>query len=675
MKPRQCIVVLGDRPWCLSTSEQLLASVSATQICHLTAQPSSFKQPLEPQKAKSILGQEFDAIVFDGLDGVNADSLGLCLGTIRAGGALILWLNTEANNGLWLSRFLAITEQYQQRSDDFKLIRQGDALPELTIDFGAFQTYQTCEQQDAIKAIKHVVYGHRKRPLVLSADRGRGKSAALGLAAAELIIEGKQCILLTAPSLAAVEVCFEHAHRQLTGSVYSKGLISIGSAQIKFIAPDALLEEKPEAALLLVDEAAAIPVAMLSQITEHYSRVVFASTIHGYEGTGRGFSIRFQSELDKTMPGWHSLVLTTPIRWAENDLLEQFGFDALLLNASPVAEEQINKATLQNCVVENVDRRSLIGNETDLRELFGLMVLAHYRTRPSDLQMMLDRDDIHLYVIRAVGHIVATSWVVDEGPIDETLADQIYLGNRRIKGELLPQALLNHVGITSAGGLRFRRVMRIAVHPALLRQHFAARLLEKIRLDAQEDKIDVLGASFSASSDLVEFWLKTGFQFCHIGVQRDHVSSAYTVMVLQSLSSEGAVIIDHCQNSLSKYWSDYLLTRYQYLEPKLALLLTQIISPDKMTLDASDITSVESFVYGQRGYEFCQFAIRNHLIAEINQSCFRRLGAFEQQLLVMFVLQNQSPADVIKSLKLSSRASLIQQLKTALQQFLELKTS
>ncbi|MDQ7072412.1 MAG: GNAT family N-acetyltransferase [Gammaproteobacteria bacterium] len=367
------------------------------------------------------------------------------------------------------------------------------------------------DQQRAVEAIKRVVHGHRRRPLVLSADRGRGKSASLGIAAAQLLLEGKN-ILVTAPSLAIAETVFEYAKRLLPESIALAGQLSLGEATIRFIAPDALIATDSKADLVLVDEAAAIPASMLEALLQKYSRLVFATTLHGYEGTGRGFAVRFQKTLDQKTPNWHHFRMEVPIRWAENDLLEKFSFQSLLMNALPVADDLIAEANIQQCQIEIVDKNKLMADEQALTELFGLMVLAHYRTRPSDLQMLLDRDDMTIISVHYQGHIIASAWLVNEGELDTTLSQAVFEGRRRLKGHLLPQSLLAHSGILSAGSLKYQRIVRITVHPAIQYRKVGQTLLDFCIRQSIEQGFDVIGTSFALHDQLPLFWQQSAFQ-------------------------------------------------------------------------------------------------------------------------------------------------------------------
>ena len=51
-----------------------------------------------------------------------------------------------------------------------------------------------------------------------------------------------------------------------------------------------------QAELLVIDEAAAIPVTLVKQMLGPYM-VVLSSTVHGYEGTGRSLSLKLLSSL------------------------------------------------------------------------------------------------------------------------------------------------------------------------------------------------------------------------------------------------------------------------------------------------------------------------------------------------------------------------------------------
>src|SRR5690606_33136014 len=133
---------------------------------------------------------------------------------------------------------------------------------------------------------------------------------------------------------------------------------------------------------------------MLQRLLQQYSRIVFSTTLHGYEGSGRGFKLQFQQLLDHYTPGWYHTHLIQPVRWNSGDLLEQFSFELCLLDAEPVADALIMDATIAALQIQPVSAEQLVQDESLLQQCFGLMVAAHYRTRPSDLQMLLDRDDM-----------------------------------------------------------------------------------------------------------------------------------------------------------------------------------------------------------------------------------------------------------------------------------------
>src|SRR5690606_13445355 len=100
-------------------------------------------------------------------------------------------------------------------------------------------------------------------------------------------------ILVTAPRVDAVASVFRHAALGWPDARHSRLRLHHGEGEIAFIAVDALLREQPEADLLLIDEAAAMGIPNLHGLLRRYPRIVFATTVHGYEGSGRGFDVRF----------------------------------------------------------------------------------------------------------------------------------------------------------------------------------------------------------------------------------------------------------------------------------------------------------------------------------------------------------------------------------------------
>lgn len=671
MEQRQCVVLFGERTWCDQSTRQLLNNFNGEQLLCLSDDRIADFQTLKIKQAKTQLGREFDAVVFDGLLSLFPDNIGQSVGTLNAGGVFILWLAID-EDGLYSQRFRQVVDKYGSQYASFHCVYQGNPLPHLALPITEKYDvdYRTPSQVQAIAAIVKVVAGHRRRPLVLSADRGRGKSAALGLAAAQLLLNSSRHIIVTAPNLAAVESVFRHAALALNDAKQSPGLIKFGDAELRFIAPDALLEGHYQADLLLVDEAAVIPNAMLAEMLVRFSRLVFATTLHGYEGTGRGFAVRFQTLLTTQCPGWRHYEMTEPVRWRSDDALEAFSFEALLLDAEPVDDNVIVNADFEQCSIDLLDKPTLVADEVQLRQLFGLMVLAHYRTRPSDLQLLLDSDDISIYVVRYRCHIVASIWLVGEGALSPELSDAVYRGERRLKGHLLPQSLLSHAGLLSAGTLNYQRVLRLAVHPILQRQGIAKYLVAKVTKIAQVQQNDVIGTSFSADIEVMSFWQDSGFTFVRVGTHRDEVSGQYSVTLLQACSTEGEKLVASAKNRFEQQWTDLLAMQFNQLDIKIVLAISTQFEDQGRLLSNVDKQDVIRFAQGSATYESCQVAIRVFVSLMLGSTGGLRLSMKHQQLLVMRVLQIRSAVDVAVALKMNGKSEVSLALRRSLSDLL-----
>jgi tRNA(Met) cytidine acetyltransferase len=631
---RGVMVMSGSAIWCRQQAAHLLQGREIESIWWVGKQPYPGTELLEWSKARTRLGREVEWLVIDAHDGFDAEGFGALSGTVRAGGLLLLltpafeeWhrfvdpkhtrmacypYDKTDVSGHFLARFAHRIEA----ADGVALLREGELLPKFphlppvpdAEERGSI--YANGEQRQAVEAIHHVEQGHSHRPLVLSADRGRGKSAALGIAAAQLLHEGLMQIVVTGPRIAATDALFAHAAALLPGCVSRRGRLLWQGGCIEFVAPDALLQTPREAQLLLVDEAAAIPASLLERLLGHYPRIVFATTIHGYEGTGRGFVLRFQKLLDSMTPQWRALQLEAPVRWATGDPLEKLSFDALMLDAEPIEAEFVEGASVDNCYFERLDPSLLAENEADLRQLFGLLVLAHYRTSPNDLRQLLDAPGQSLHVLRHRGHIIAVALLAHEGGLEPELAQQVMLGHRRVQGHLLPQSLANHAGLVEAAQLRIARVMRIAVHPALQRRGLGGQLLQQLEKSAQAQGSDLIGASFGADSELLRFWFRHGLLPVRLGLSREASSGSHAVMVLMPLSTAGETLFAIARQRFVESLPDLLAEPLAGLEIEVAdalLAVTPISScPELGDYDWSDL---KSFAFGLRGYENCMTAI------------------------------------------------------------------
>ena len=477
-------------------------------------------EALPANKARRVLGQEFDAIVFDAFSGLEVNALAAVSGSLRGGGLFILisptietWPNfpdpayqrflpypyTVASvRGLFLKRLLRVLQE-----------------PAKTVELAPILS------SSQAKIVEQIIYS--STVLVLTADRGRGKSAALGLAASQLIAQGNR-VLLTAPARAAVEAVFKHAE-----------------FAPEFYAPDAILRHLPQAEVLMVDEAAAIPLPLLLKLARIYPRCVFATTLHGYEGSGRGFVLRFQQALSQIYPQWQPLRLEQPLRWPYNDPLEALLYRLLLLDVEAVAIQFDPKVDLE---YRQLQQEQLLAHEDLLQQLLGLLVTAHYQTRPSDLQQILDAPNLSIHVLQQNQQILAVALLSQEGGFDPELGQAIYAGQRRPHGHLVPQTLTFHAQLLGAAELVCERIMRIAVHPSMQGQGLGSRLIQALIRYASLQKADYLAVSYAFSPELLRFWQRSDFILARIGYRTDTASASRSAVQIKALSTAGERLVE-----------------------------------------------------------------------------------------------------------------------------------
>jgi len=298
--------------------------------------------------------------------------------------------------------------------------------------------------------------------------------------------------------------------------------------------------------------------------------------------------------------------------------------------------------------------------------LFGLLIAAHYQTRPMDLRHLLDGPGVEVYVVRDQGHVIGTVLATREGGLSSGLAEEVFAGRRRPRGHLLPQTLSAHGGLAQAPRLTFLRVVRIAVHPAVRRKFIGSRLLAGIERHARSAGLDCLGASFGATADLLQFWQKGGFAPVHLGSSRNASSGAHAVVVLRPLSTAGAGLCDRALEMLCQRLPVLLAGPLRDLEPEIVLHLLARQTATKAPLGLDAQHEVAAFAGASRGFEAT--------LPPLHQAVLKRLGPAHRQgrltetqshALIHLVLQHQTWADAAAALGLSGKRECLGTLRAA----------
>lgn len=518
---RRLLVLSGEEGWCFDHVLKLRDALPGDWLW-ISPQPDA-ENHCSPSALQTLLGREFRHAVFDARHGFDAAAFAALSGTLKAGSWLVLllpvweeWENQpDADSLRWSDcpdpiatpHFVQHLKRVLTADNDAILWRQNQpfSLAHFTprTDWHPATGAPQPEQQQLLQQLLTMPPG----VAAVTAARGRGKSALAG----QLISRIAGSAIVTAPAKAATDV-----------------LAQFAGEKFRFIAPDALLASDEQADWLVVDEAAAIPAPLLHQLVSRFPRTLLTTTVQGYEGTGRGFLLKFCA----CFPHLHRFELQQPIRWAQGCPLEKMVSEALVFD-----DENFTHTPQGNIVISAFEQTLWRSDPETPLKVYQLLSGAHYRTSPLDLRRMMDAPGQHFLQAAGENEIAGALWLVDEGGLSQELSQAVWAGFRRPRGNLVAQSLAAHGSNPLAATLRGRRVSRIAVHPARQREGTGRQLIAGA-LQYTHD-LDYLSVSFGYTGELWRFWQRCGFVLVRMGNHREASSGCYTAMALLPMSDAG----------------------------------------------------------------------------------------------------------------------------------------
>lgn len=399
---------------------------------------------------------------------------------------------------------------------------------------------KTVNQAQAILTFIDVISEKSLRSTVtLTAGRGRGKSAALGIAMAGAISHGYSNIFVTSPSPENLKTLFEFIFKgfdalgytehmdydiiQSTNPAFNKAIVRVDVKRnhrqtIQYISPNDN-HVLGQAELLVIDEAAAIPLPIVKKLMGPYL-IFMASTINGYEGTGRSLSLKLIQQLrnqsnskdnsettivsrdskstepEITSRTLKEVVLDEPIRYAPGDPVESWLNKLLCLDVSLSKSAKFaTKGTPHpsQCNLFYVNRDTLFSyhpvSEAFLQKMMALYVASHYKNSPNDLQLMSDAPAHQLFVLlppiedgdNRIPDPLCVIQLALEGEISKESVRKSLSRGHRAGGDLIPWLISQQFQDEEFASLSGARIVRIATNPEYSGMGYGSRALELLQ--------------------------------------------------------------------------------------------------------------------------------------------------------------------------------------------------
>ncbi len=518
----------------------------------------------------------------------------------------------------------------------------------------------TADQARAVRALDGLT--EDDTAVTLESDRGRGKSSAAGLAAGAMAARGAD-ITVTAVSLSSAREVFDRAEETLSRleslatvretpagpdghdradnreDGHAEGgytLETTTGGTLTFESPSTVAERPDAPDVVIVDEAAALPVHLLESFLDARA-VAFLTTVHGYEGTGRGFEIRFRDRLIDSRLEVTDIRLSEPIRYADDDPVEKWSFRAFALDATPAVELAVDDAAPETVEYQRLHPSDLLENDHRLRETIGLLALAHYQTEPNDLARMLDAPNLGVRALVVDDHVVAVALLAREGGLPQAMQESIYEGSR-ITGNMIPDLLTSQLRNPDGAAPTGVRVVRIAVHGSVRCRGLGSHLLGQIHTESADT--DWVGTGYGATPRLIRFWRRNGYQTIHLSTTRNDASGEHSAIMLHPMSDRGEALTTRHTRAFRERIRESLSDALREVDPEIVRnALAACEAPPAVSIEARGWRAVVAASYGPGTYEADPGPFRDLAVAALLTDT--DLTAADERLLIAKILQGR----------------------------------
>ncbi|MHA1312421.1 MAG: GNAT family N-acetyltransferase [Candidatus Helarchaeota archaeon] len=548
---------------------------------------------------------------------------------------------------------------------------------------------RTQDQVEAFLQLERLIMKptSKKRIFFVSSDRGRGKSAFLGIAAvalADYLRRKKRTrivIAITAPEKSNYRVLLSHLHEVLreTGEKFTvkfwkrkqdisremqiEDIMQIQWRNVSFKIQPIVEIETRLSDLLIIDEVAGIPFQTLKRAIQQSPIVLMASTVHGYEGVGRMFSLKFIPYLKNKKFELLQKKLKTPIRYNDGDPVESWLHEISFLKPRtyiPSLSRQRDFSSEITFEKLDLDACFLKLFEQDFKQFIGNIVTAHYRNNPDDVLRLADSDLHEAWTLKdnKSGISLVSIHSVIEGGLGETVITQMHEG-KNFPGNILPWIASLYFRDAEFPQLSGLRIVRIATCPELTGQGFGSQALKGLEDHARKKGHDWIGTSFGVTHQLFRFWRKSGFLPFHLSPRITPSTGEHSIFFIKPISDRGQQIISRLVHEFKIRFFDWI--RHVFYDINAELIddiLESLIDvrgdlPCALTLSPNQMSRLNAYLKKQVDDIIAIDAILSILRSYYWQDVFHvSLSPVQKSLIIKRFLQARTWQQTVQSMNL-----------------------